>query len=240
MSDRAIRLTGLYAMIAAGAALLLSPLLALSYFQTNEGADELESGTVSAWADPARDLVGGLLTWASPERVYGTYFLLFWVLFPAVFLCARTVRARRPAADGRLERWGWRMALFGYGFGIVGLIVASMILVEGSTGGKAVDVVFLALMVPAMAIDVIGSTVLGIALLRDRYKPKLTAWLLALMLPSMLLLPGVLGNLSLGLLPVFFAWAVTGLRLWREASTGAAQRPGTGRVRVGEGLETTR
>jgi hypothetical protein len=215
MSDRATRLTGLYALIAAGAAVLLSPLLALSYFATGGGADELKSGTVSAWADPARDLVGGLLTWASPDRVYGTYFLLFWVLFPSVFLCARAVRARRPTAGGRLERWGWRMALFGYGFGIVGLIVASMILVEGSAG-RAVDVVFLALMIPAMAVDVIGSTVLGIALLRDRYKPKLTAWLLALVLPSMLLLPGVLGNLSLGLLPVFFAWAVTGLRLWRD------------------------
>jgi hypothetical protein len=201
MSDRATRLIGLYALIAAGAAVLLSPLLALSYFATGGGADELKSGTVSAWAHPARDLVGGLLTWGSPDRVYGTYFLLFWVLFPSVFLCARAVRARRPTAGGRLERWGWRMALFGYGFGIVGLIVASMILVEGSAG---------------RAVDVIGSTVLGIALLRDRYKPKLTAWLLALVLPSMLLLPGVLGNLSLGLLPVFFAWAVTGLRLWRD------------------------
>lgn len=235
MSDRATRLTGLYAMIAAGVALLVSPLLALSYFATNEGADELESGTVSAWADPARDLVGGLLTWASPERVYGTYFLLFWVLFPAVFLCARAVRGRRPDASGRLERWGWRMALFGYGFAVVSLIVATMILVEGSTAGDAIDIVFLALMLPAMAIDVIGSTVLGIALLRERYEPRLTAWLLALVLPSMLVVPLVLGNLSLGLLPVFFAWAVTGLRLWREASTGAPQRSGTGRVRVREG-----
>jgi hypothetical protein len=240
MSDRATRLTGFYALIAAGAALLLSPLLALSYFETNEGADEPETGMVSAWADPARDLVGGLLTWASPERVYATYFLLFWVLFPAVFLCARAVRARRPAARGRLERLGWRMALFGYGFGIVGLIVASMILVTGSSAGNTIDVVFLALMVPAMAIDVVGSTVLGIALLRDGYEPKLSAWLLALVLPSMLVVPGVLGNLSLGLLPVFVAWAAAGLQLWREGPTGAAQRSGTGGLRVEEGLETSR
>ena len=25
-------------------------------------------------------LAGGLLTWASPDRVYATYWLLFWVL----------------------------------------------------------------------------------------------------------------------------------------------------------------
>jgi hypothetical protein len=58
--------------------------------------------------------------------------------------------------------------------------------------------------------------------------------LLALVLPSMLVVPGVLGNLSLGLLPVFLAWAVSGLRLWREGPTGAAERSGTGGLRVGE------
>ena len=61
----ATRLTGLYAVLAAAAAVFFSPLLALSYFATADGAQELETGTVSAWADPARDIVGGLLTWAS-------------------------------------------------------------------------------------------------------------------------------------------------------------------------------
>ena len=232
MSDRATRLTGLYAVVAAGAALLVSPLLALSYFETNEGADELDAGTVSAWADPARDLAGGLLTWASPERVYATYFLLFWVLFPAVFLCAHAVHERRRAAAGRLERWGWRMALLGYGFGLVGPVVAAMILVEGSTGATAIDIVFLAVMVPAMALDVIGSTVLGIALVRDGYVPKLTAWLLALVLPSMLIVPGVLGNLSIGLLPVFIAWALTGWQLWREGATAVHPSGAAGSKRL--------
>ena len=95
MSDRSTRLTGLYAATAAVAAVVLAPLLALSYFAIGEGADELENGTVRAWADPARDVVGGLLTWASPERVYATYVQAFAVLFPAVFLCARAVRAHR-------------------------------------------------------------------------------------------------------------------------------------------------
>jgi hypothetical protein len=222
MSDRATRLSGLYAVIAAAAAVLLSPLLALSYFATDEGAAELEKGTVSAWADPARDVVGGLLTWASPERVYGTYWLLFWVLFAAVFLCARAVRGRRPAASG-LERWGWRTALFGYGLGTVGLIAAAVILVAGSTADAAIDVAFVALMLPATAIDVIGSTLLGIALLRSRYEPSVTAWLLALVFPSMLIVPAVLGNLSLGLLPVLVAWAATGWRLRHAESPAELQ-----------------
>jgi hypothetical protein len=43
MSDRATRLTGLYAVIAVSAAALLSALLALSYLATNAGAEELAS-----------------------------------------------------------------------------------------------------------------------------------------------------------------------------------------------------
>jgi hypothetical protein len=35
-------------------------------------------------------------------------------LFPAAFLCARAVRAHRFPARGS-ERWGWRIALAGYG-----------------------------------------------------------------------------------------------------------------------------
>ena len=97
------RLSGLYAMLAAAAAVPFAPLLALSYFGIDEGADELSVETVAAWADPARDLAGGLLTWASPDRVYATYVQMFALLFPAVLLCALTTHApsarrRAPAA----------------------------------------------------------------------------------------------------------------------------------------------
>jgi hypothetical protein len=245
MSDRATRLAGLAAVVAAAAAVLVSPLLALSYFATDEGAAELEKGTVSAWADPARDFAGGLLTWASPERVYGTYWLLFWALFAAVFLCARAAHGRRPAGGRRLERWGWRAALVGYGLGAVGAIAACVIVVSGSTADSAIDVAFVALMLPATAIDVIGSTVLGIALLRSRFEPRVTAWLLTFVFPSMLVFPVVLGNLSLGLLTVFVAWAVTGWRLWRaEDLPTTPERSATARGQAlperGNVLETTR
>jgi hypothetical protein len=119
MSNRATRLAGLYAAIAAMASVLLSPVLALSYFGIPDGAEQLHSGTVRAWAGPAHDLIGGLLTWAPPERVYATYVQAFALIFPAVFLCARAVRARRPA-PGRNERWGWRIALTGYAWGASG------------------------------------------------------------------------------------------------------------------------
>lgn len=246
MSDRTTRLTGLYALIAAGAAVLLSPLLALSYFATSEGAEELEGGTVSAWADPARDLLGGLVTWTAPERVYATYVQVFALLFPAIFLCARAFRARRADDAGRLERWGWRIALFGYGLTSVGLIAAGVVLVDasaavkGSSAYAALDVVFISLMLPGMAISVIGSMVLGIGLLRNRCEPRITAGLLVLALPSLFVLSTLLGHNGLALLPLFLAWGVAGSQLWREGTAGAPQWSGTGRLSAGEGLETTR
>jgi hypothetical protein len=230
MSDRATRLAGLYAALAAVAALLIAPLLALSYFGIEDGASELASGTVSAWAEPARDLADGLLTWASPDRVYATFVQALALLFPAVFLCALAVRRQRPDALGRLERWGWRIALFGYGLAAVGLIVAFFVLVAGSPEGAVLNAVFLGLLIPGMAVSAIGSTTLGIALIRSRYTPKLTAWLLAISLPSMLFIPDLLGHNSLGMLPVFAAWGVTGLQLGRRPTDRVRSQQSTAAV----------
>jgi hypothetical protein len=221
MSERSTRLAGLYAATAAVAAVVLSPLLALSYFATGDGAEQLETETVRAWADPARDVVGGLLTWASPERVYATYVEAVAVLFPAVFLCARAVRAHRFPARGN-ERWGWRIALTGYGLASVGLIAAFFVLIPGSAAGTPLNIVFLSLLLPGMFISAVGSTVLGIALLRSRYTPRLTPWLLTLTFPSMLVIPTVLGHNSLGMLPLMIAWGAIGWQLWRAGDPAPA------------------
>jgi hypothetical protein len=221
MSARGTRWIGLYAAAAAAAAVVLSPLLALSYFATDGGAEELQNPTVSAWADPARDLVGGLLIWAPPERVYASYVQAFAVLFPAVFLCARAIRARRSPTSG-VERWGWRIGLVGYGLASVALLAAFMVLFSRAWAEAALNVIFLLLMLPGMFVSVIGSTVLGISFLRSRHFPKLAAWLLTLAFPSMLVVPAVLGHNSLGMVPLIVAWGTFGLRLWRERDQVAA------------------
>jgi hypothetical protein len=242
VSDRATRLAAVYSVIAAPAALLLSPLLALSYFGTAEGAVELETGTVAGWADPARDLVGGLVTWAAPERVYASYVQLFALLFPAIFLCARAARARRPDGVDRFERWAWRTALVGYGLLSAGLLAAGLVLVdasaavEGSSAYGVLDVVFMSLMFPGMAISAIGSTLLGIALLRSRFQPKITAALLVLAFPALFALSTLLGHNGLALLPLFLAWAATGRRLLSEQSAGTAVQSGARAVRARRAL----
>jgi len=165
-------------MVAAVAALVVTPLLALSYFGIADGASALDQTTVSAWADPAGDRLGALLTWSAPDRVYATYIPLFALLFPAGFLCALAVRSRRAMSEGCLERWSWRIALSGYGLCPSGFVAVAPALIGASPGGTAVNTVFLVLLMPGMLLSLIGTTMLGIALLRNRYTPRLTAWLL--------------------------------------------------------------
>ena len=83
-----------------------------------------------------------------------------------------------------------------------------------------------------MLISAIGSTVLGIALLRspDRFAPRATAWLLAFAFPAMAVIPVVLGHNSLGLLAMILAWGIAGAGLWRGEARPAASPLGSTQV----------
>lgn len=224
MSDGTTRFAALYAVLAAVAALVFAPLLALSYFAIEDGAAELDAATVSAWAEPGRDLAGGLVTFASADRVYATYTQVLALLFPAVLLCAWITRRRRGRLEGRLERWGWRISLGGYALFGFGLALVAVMLVGASASSEALDYAFMPFMFPGLLLALIGSTVLGIGLLRARYEPRVTAWLLALAVPLFVAGSVVLGHNSLGLVPLFLAWGLTGRRLLRKESPAAPAR----------------
>lgn len=223
MSERTTRLVGLYAFVAGIAAIIVSPLLAMSYFGIEDGASELDSAIVSAWADPGRDLADGLLTFASADRVYATYIQAFSILMPALFLCAWAVRSQRATDTGRLERWGWRISLFGYALLGLGGVTVSVLLIAASPNGNVVNGPFLALLIPGILASTIGSTLLSIALIRSRYTPSITPWLLAFAFPLWLCGSTFIGHNSVGLTPMLVAWGVTGWRLYRSEFVGAAR-----------------
>ncbi len=220
MTDRTTRLLGLYCVVSSFAVLVVSPLLALAYFATKDGAESLGTSTVSFWADPARDEAGRLLTFASADHVYGTYLQLFALLFPAVMLCALAAKARRPIEVRGLERWGWRVALLGYTLLMAGLVIAFFIetanhFVKMSTSGTSpLNIAFLSLLLPGVILSSAGSTVLGIGLVRASYMPRVTGWILVFAFPLWIAGSFVLGHNSLGLVPLFVAWAFSGWRFW--------------------------
>ncbi|MGI8876786.1 MAG: hypothetical protein ACR2KP_21160, partial [Egibacteraceae bacterium] len=214
------RTIGLYAMIAAIAAILIEPLLAVAYFDTVEGIEQLGIGTVAAWAVPAREVFGGLVTWASADRVYATYSLVLALLFPAVFLVALATRAQRAEPGKRAERVGWRIALTGYGLFGSGVLLVAVLLIPSSVPDGLADIGFVALMIPGMLLSMIGSTILGIVFLRSGHQPRMTGWLLAFSLPLLIVGSGVLGHNGFGILPLMVAWAATARR-WRGADADA-------------------
>lgn len=222
MSATTVRATSRYAVAAATGAVVFSPLLALAYFATAEGAASAEEALLAAWIPPARDVAGGLVSFGSADVVYAVYTLVLAALFPAVVLAARVARSARPAQQRGSERWGWRLTLGGYMLFGIGLAVVSPLLLAFGPQAGIVNMMFLATMLPGLLVGLIGSTVLGIGLLRSGYRPRLAGWLLALALPLWFLGSAGLGHNSLGLVPQFVAWAVAAGSLGRSGEPAAA------------------
>lgn len=208
-----------YALVAMTGAILIAPLVALAWFATPDGVEALEVPTVAAWAEPARDVAGGLVTFASPDRVYATYTQVLALLFPAIILTAFAARTQRPTPRKRSERIAWRVALTGYSVFGAGVLIVALLLIGHSVaiaGLDAVNAVYLMMMFPGLLVSLIGSTILGIVFVRSGYRPRPTAWLLALAIPLWIVGGFVLGHNGIGILPLFIAWAATAWQ-WRTA-----------------------
>ena len=219
MNPSTARAAGIAAVAASAATIVVAPLHALARFATEDGASDLESPIVSAWAGAAREMAGSLLTFSDPRTVYTTYGKFWLVFMAAVIGCALAMRKQRPAPIRTVERWGWRIALTGYSLTALGSFV--------SHWTPYVDAGFAFLTIPGQLISTIGSTTLGVILLREHARPHLTAWLLALDLPLSILFT-MFGSMATGVFPFALAWGAAGWRLYRSntshtpASTPAA------------------
>lgn len=192
---------GRAAFTAAVAGTVLAPIHALSRFATSEGKEDLESGVVRAWAEPAADKLSPLLDWAGVDTVYTTYGKLWAPIFLATVLCAFAVRRRRTANGG--EKWGWRLVLTG----LIGVTV-------GVTGSYWTPLLgeFFAVAILFMLLGMIGAMVLGISLLRRGFRPRTTAVLLAAWFPLSLVLSSVIA-MGAAFLPLLWAFGIAGWSL---------------------------
>ncbi len=218
MTPRTVRAIRLSTAAAAVAAVLVAPLLALAYFAI-PGGSKYAAG-VDWWAGPARTLFDPLLTWASAERVYASGVQIFALIFVVSFVGALTVWSSRRPVRG-LERLGWRITLTGYTLSVLGAIVIGPALIPDPGGnGSVVDIAYLTMLLPGMLISSAGATVLGIALLRAKFVPRAAAWCLSFALPSVIVLPTVLGHNSLGDAINVVAWGLACRSLEIKAADG--------------------
>jgi hypothetical protein len=149
-----VRSTGLAAMAGGALGLLCAPLYSLAYFATDAGAPSAESASVQAWAEPARDLLAPLLTFASPDTVYLTYGKLFLFVWIGMLPGLVGLHARHAGYAGWLERWGFRASL-------VGLLLLTI----GAVGAYWLELgetVFVAFLVPGLLLLTFGATLFGL------------------------------------------------------------------------------
>lgn len=111
---------------------------------------------------------------------------------------------RRHRTPVGTEKWGWRIALTGY----VLATAASF----GEYWTPYLDETFLFLALPSVLISLIGSGVLGVALLRRGFQPRATGLLLLLWLPLLIGLSSLIG-LGAAALPMLWAWGLAGRAL---------------------------
>jgi hypothetical protein len=159
-----------------------------------------------------------LLTFASPDVVYLTYGRCFSFMVLGWLAGLLAIHARQAASAGRLERWGFRVVLAGIVMGAVGSVGAYWV---GSFSDAAINFSFLAFLVPALLLFIIGFPLFGAGTLRAEVAPRPGAWLLAVGgFPGIPVLTILTGQLTLALVLINLAWVMLGYALLsaREAS----------------------
>ena len=217
-----------YAIFASAVMVLFSPLLAMSYFATKDGAQMYAIGSVRAWAKPARSLFEPMLTFASADRVYATYAVLLALVLPALPLAAWAVRRARVPVAGTFERRAsWVVAAAWTVFSASLLVVAIALQVKpaNDSGNAVVNVVFPAGMIPSLVIGCLGSAPLGVSLLRHGLLPRTAGVLIVLALPLQIVGTGVLGHNSIGLVPQMIAWTLALSAVMKRTGADVPLRP---------------
>jgi hypothetical protein len=218
-SPTAQRRIGRFAWVMAWFGLVMGQLHALARHQTADGKADLDLPLTAFWAEPAADLVRPLLDWGSADTVYLTYGKLWLPVFVAFTLCAFVVRRRREPVGA--EKWAWRVVLVAYPLACAG-VALDYWTQWGAQDDRLLDLAFI-VTIPAMLLTTIGSSFLGIVLLRRGL--RLPAWLLALTFPLVFVISSIT-SLGSVVLPIAFAFGIFGRRIARvEEAAGLEPAP---------------
>ena len=202
-----IRWSGIAAIAAGVIGILLGPLHALAYFATKDGST---SQGLLRWNASGRAALEPLLSWASADTVYTTYGKAALLIVAGFTAGLFALRATRSSTARGVERWGLRIATVGYPLLLIG------VLVEYWT--PYLEIGYLLLSVPGLLLTLLGSTLLGVGLVRERAGPPAARWLFALSLPLVVLASAIIGHFTAGLLVLDLAWIVTGAAFVRDGT----------------------
>lgn len=196
ISPRAARGIRVFAWVTAAAGTVIGQVHALARFMEHPD-DLVESPLTRLWAVPATQALQPLLDWSDPWTVYVTYGKI-WAPVCVAFLAAAYLvyRRRRPAGA---ERRLWQVQLGAY--------AAMTVSVIGDYFTPWwMDQMFLVGIVAMFAIA-FGGLGLGLMMLRNGFRPRVTPILLLLFIPFMFAVTSVT-SLGSALLPLMWGWAI--------------------------------
>src|SRR5262245_2276922 len=117
-----IRWGGLAALLGGLLGIIYFPFHATAYFATADGASTLDSPWIAAWSEAFRNLAGPLLTFTPPDIVYATYGKVSLLVVLGFLAGLLALHQWQTARAGRLERWGFRVALVGNVLMVLGIL----------------------------------------------------------------------------------------------------------------------
>jgi len=156
-----------------------------------------DGGPSAAWGRPAAELLRPLLDWSDPWTVYITYGKI-WTPVCVAFLLAAWLTFRRHQPRG-VERRLWQVNLVGYA-------LMTLSVIGDYFTPQWMDVMFL-VGIFAMLVMAMAGIALGIVLLRNGFRPRVTAILLIAFFPLLFLITEVT-SLGSALLPLMWGWAI--------------------------------
>jgi len=169
-----------------------------------------ESPLARAWGEPATRALRPLLNWSDAQTVYLTYGKI-WIPVTAAFTAAAYLVYSRRRPTGA-ERWLWRAALVGY--------VLMTLSVMGDYLTPWMDQMFV-VTIGAMLLIGLGGIPLGIVMLLNDFRPRVTPVLLIIFIPFLFAVTTVT-SLGSALLPLMWGWAIAAHRVVaREGRTEA-------------------
>jgi hypothetical protein len=155
-----------------------------------------ESPLARAWGEPAIRILRPLLDWSDPWTVYIAYGKI-WLPVCLAFTAAAYLVYRRRSPKG-IERRLWQVALAAY--------AVMTISVFGDYFTPWMDQMFI-LGIVAMLVIGFGGIALGIMMLRNGFRPRITPILLMVFIPFMFAITE-LTSLGSALLPLMWGWAI--------------------------------
>ena len=216
ISPPAARGISVFAWVMAATGTVIGQVHALARFVDHPN-DLVESPLTRLWAVPATQALRPLLDWSDPWTVYVTYGKI-WAPVCIAFLAAGYLVYRRRCPAGA-ERRLWQVQLGAY--------AAMTVSVFGDYFTPWWMEQMFVVGIAAMLAIGFGGIGLGIMMLRNGFRPRVTPVLLTIFLPLMFAITSVT-SLGSALLPLVWGWAIAAQTVARREPAPTDRPAATG------------